>query len=212
MIKISTDSDNFIYDIHSLVKAFYPGDDVTVGQDVEDPDFTVFFSGNKFCFKKCDGSFDDSVSVLQAADRPDIKNALKKLLYTSLSKHLDVTLPWGDLTGIRPTKIPMKLINEGKTDEEILEYMKDTYFISDEKGLLSIDIAKREKKILDALHPGGYSIYIGIPFCPTRCLYCSFTSNPISMFKDRVNEYLACRGKELEFTCRARAGRSVDTI
>lgn len=212
MIKISTDSDNFIYDIHSLVKAFYPGDDVTVGQDVEDPDFTVFFSGNKFCFKKCDGSFDDSASVPLNADRPDVKNVLKKLIYTSLSTHLNFTLPWGDLTGIRPTKIPMKLINEGKTDEEILKYMKDTYFISDEKGLLSLDIAKREKEILNPLHPDGYSIYIGIPFCPTRCLYCSFTSNPISMFKDRVGDYLACIGKELEFTSRARAGKSVDTI
>lgn len=70
--------------------------------------------------------------------------------------------------------------NNPFTEEEILDYMKETYYCSEEKALLAIDIAKREKRILADIHyDKGYSLYIGIPFCPTTCLYCSFTSFPI---------------------------------
>ena len=62
------------------------------------------------------------------------------------------------------------------TEADILSYMQETYYCSEEKALLAIDIAKREKRILADIHyEKGYSLYIGIPFCPTTCLYCSFT-------------------------------------
>ena len=85
----------------------------------------------------------------------------------------------GTLTGIRPTKIPMQMLDEGKTKEEIASYMKQTYLASDEKINLSIAIAERERALLSRLdYKNGYSLYIGIPFCPSTCLYCSFTSYP----------------------------------
>lgn len=116
--------------------------------------------------------------------RPEVKNRLKQLIYTALSEYTGKKLPWGTLTGIRPTKIPMTLLEQGTSKDEILHYMQEHYFVSTEKGELAIEIADREKKLLDTLHyENGYSLYIGIPFCPTTCLYCSFTSYPIFSWK-----------------------------
>lgn len=84
------------------------------------------------------------------------------------------------MTGIRPTKIALTRLEEGWKEEDIRSFMKETYLASDEKIDLSIEIAAREKKLLEPLdYERGYSLYVGIPFCPTTCLYCSFTSYPI---------------------------------
>jgi oxygen-independent coproporphyrinogen-3 oxidase len=93
--------------------------------------------------------------------------------------------------------------------------------VSDEKARLSIDIAKREKGILDSIHCShgdnngnnhGYSIYIGIPFCPTTCLYCSFTSYPIAVWKKRINEYLGALFKEIDFISEFYRDKILDTV
>lgn len=85
-----------------------------------------------------------------------------------------------------------------KSREEIYRYMKDTYFASDEKIELATDIAERENAILKKIdYDNGYSLYIGIPFCPTTCLYCSFTSYPLVSWKNRVDAYLDALEKRL---------------
>ena len=107
----------------------------------------------------------------------------------------------------------MNLIEEGKTDEEIWDYMKNTYFVSDEKLSLCLEIAHREKEILkDIDYENGYSLYIGIPFCPTTCLYCSFTSYPIGAFKNIVDDYLSCIEKEIDYVAENFKGKTLDTI
>ena len=91
--------------------------------------------------------------------------------------------------------------------------MKETYLASDEKIDLSIEIAAREKKLLEPLdYERGYSLYVGIPFCPTTCLYCSFTSYPIGKWKGRTGLYLEALFKELEYTARKMEGRPLDTV
>ena len=215
MIFAANNESSFEYDIHSLIKAFYPGEEVKVSGDISESeaDFTLNFSGNKFCFSDKAGLFANEAEVGEGTDRAEVKNILKRLIYQSLSKSLNVTLPWGDLTGIRPTKIATKLLNEKKSDSEILDYMKKTYLVSDKKALLSIEIAKREARVIDLIDKDkGYSIYIGIPFCPTTCLYCSFTSNPIVKYQERIDEYIGCIEKELAFTIKARQGKILDTI
>ena len=90
-------------------------------------------------------------------------------------------LPWGNLTGIRPTKIPMGLLEKGWKNTEIAAYMRDKYRCSSEKAALGIMIANRERHLLKEFdYARGYSLYVGIPFCPSICLYCSFSSSPIS--------------------------------
>lgn len=151
--------------------------------------------------------------VSDLSDHLATKNAVKKLFYQMLVKRTGKELPWGSLTGIRPTKIALTRLEQGWTLEEIHSFMKEAYLASDEKINLSIEIAAREKAILAPLdYERGYSLYVGIPFCPTTCLYCSFTSYPISKWKGRTGEYLEALFKELEYTSRKMEGRPLDTI
>lgn len=146
-------------------------------------------------------------------DRFETKNRIKRRLYVLLMGETGKQLPWGTLTGIRPTKIAMTKLAEGALPEEIFRYMKETYFTSDEKIRLSIEIAQRERQLLSAIdYKNGYSLYIGIPFCPTTCLYCSFTSYPIGKWKERTGEYLEALFREMDYVAEEKRGCTLDTV
>ncbi len=146
-------------------------------------------------------------------ERTGTKNKIKQRLYALLVERTGRMLPWGSLTGIRPTKIALTRLDEGMAGDQIARYMKETYFASDEKIDLSIDIAKREKALLSGMdYQKGYSLYIGIPFCPTTCLYCSFTSYPIDRWKDRTGLYLDTLFRELDYVAQEKRGCPVETV
>ena len=243
MIHVWINKSQFEYDIHSLVKAFYPGEEVKVRvagegevpgaaktaaedgraddcqrktKDAEKlTDIYIDFDENEIAVWLGEKIAGKAVRREFSPDsgRPEIKNVLKQLLYQALSENLGRRLPWGTLTGIRPTKIPMGWLEEGRSEEEILADMERKYYISPEKGRLSIDIAKREKELLSVLHyKDGYSLYIGIPFCPTTCLYCSFTSYPIGLWKKRVGDYLDALEKEMAITAKIYRDKILDTV
>lgn len=146
-------------------------------------------------------------------DHKEGKNVVKRALYQLLCELTGKSLPWGSLTGIRPTKIAVTMAEQGASDEAILTHYRDTYFCSEEKAALSLEIAHREIEILkDIDYQNGYSLYIGIPFCPTTCLYCSFTSYPIGKWRSQVDAYLACVFQEIEYVAAAFADRKLNTI
>ena len=188
------------YDIHSLYKAFYPAEDVKVVLENDE--------------EKLDELKKDAGDIsISSVDVTVSKNDLKKNIYMDLSAKTGKKLPWGNLTGIRPTRIVMNLIEEGKTDEEIYQYMRDVYCVSDEKISLSLQIAHREKDILkDIDYKNGYSLYVGIPFCPTTCLYCSFTSYPICTYANIVDDYLSCVEKEIDYVAENFKDKTLDTV
>ena len=102
---------------------------------------------------------------------------------------------------------------EGASDEECIDYMKNQMLCGEEKTMLSLDIAKREIKLLDCLdYEDGYSLYVGIAFCPTTCAYCSFTSYPVSRFGDRVDAYLDSIEKEIDYVAEAFKDKKLNTI
>lgn len=147
------------------------------------------------------------------SDHSATKNVIKKLFYQMLVGRTGHELPWGSLTGIRPTKIALSRLEDGWKEDDIRRFMKETYMTSDEKINLSVEIAAREKHLMEPINYGsGYSLYVGIPFCPTTCLYCSFTSYPISKWKGRTGLYLEALFKELEYTAEKMKGRPLDTI
>lgn len=111
-------------------------------------------------------------------------------------------MPWGILNGIRPVKIAMKLINGGVDDKGVIDYFKTEYKASEEKARLALEIAKTEKPIIDKMSENGISLYIGIPFCPTRCLYCSFVTNSIAHSAKYIPEYINCLIREIEYTAK----------
>ena len=141
------------------------------------------------------------------------KDGFKRFLYNVLSRATGKTLPWGNLTGIRPTKIAYGMLEQGRSDRFILAYYKQNHYVSREKAELSLEIAKRERRLLSGIHyQGGYSLYIGIPFCPTTCLYCSFTSFPIAGYRDLVEKYLDCLIREMELTAHVMKGQILDSV
>ncbi len=143
----------------------------------------------------------------------EAKNALKRALYRLLQQDTGSSLPWGTLTGIRPTKIAMNLLEQGQSEAAVASYMKQEYLASEEKTQLSLEIARREQQILkDIDYTDGYSLYIGIPFCPTTCLYCSFTSYPLKRYAAQADTYLTALEKELAWTANAFREKTLDTL
>lgn len=238
MIVVTCNQSQFEYDIHSLVKAFYPQEDVKVFEagtkDLESsegmPHCKVDFFPERIVFSISETKNEEiicneesipheemvrkeEVILTKGEDRASVKCKLKHLIYGQLSAYTGKELPWGNLTGIRPTKIAYTLLEEGKTKEDIIAYLQKQYDCSEKKALLSIDIASREQEILSKIHyQNGYSLYIGIPFCPTTCLYCSFTSYPIGLWKKRVEEYLSALEKEIDYVSHAFQDKILDTV
>ena len=147
-------------------------------------------------------------------NRTKDKSTVKAYLYKILQKKCGRSLPWGDLTGIRPVSLAGKLLKELKNEsmqtkqEEIRFYqaLKDEYCLEGEKAELLRFLALRERDILQKAEErsgvkikDGFSIYIHIPFCPSKCAYCSFLSSPIGPFSDRISDYLEKVSEELDF-------------
>ena len=222
IITVQLNKRDFEYDIHSLVRAFYPGSECIVSAErvPEEADLkiSVFYEQNSIRIRMPSPEEGEeqnrSASVFACGgDRRQIKIVLKKLLYEMLRELTGQELPWGDLTGIRPTKIPMAMLRQGKSNAEIARHMRETYYVSPAKGALAISIANREKKLLDEIDcENGYSLYIGIPFCPSICLYCSFSSSPIERWKDRTDAYMDALCKEIDQCADMFRDRKLQTV
>ncbi len=229
MMLIVTNQDLYRYEIHSLVKAFYPQEDVRVVVDGSEKARKLGGGAETFLHVLMEESGitliirkDGAETVTRAAaangesfarKNPACKTALKHLLYNTLKEFTGQKLPWGDLIGIRPTKIPMTMMEGGSTPEEARRFLETEHYVSAEKAVLAVDIAQRESGILSKLHyQNGYSLYIGIPFCPTTCLYCSFPSFNVALWKERVDDYLTALEKEMEACSDLFAGKILDTV
>ena len=220
-ISLSFNQKDFEYDIYSLIRAFYPGQDVKIlysGDSLPEEcgiSYEVCYKQDSigFVWGKGEERREDSVQIAADAPRMERKNALKHLVYTCLREELGKDLPWGNLTGIRPTKIAMQLSEKGWKNTEIARYMRETYLTSPEKTALAIATVNREKAILQDIDvENGYSLYVGIPFCPSICLYCSFGSHPLDRFRKMVEPYLATLFQELAFIADQMRDRTLHTI
>lgn len=226
LLIVKTDVKGLQYDINGILKAFYPAYDVRVlepGERVHDEIILSLPVYMDVCVEESDecGRITINYSLeedkddidfpytqtFKAADGMDSKTAFKLFFYDFMSEISGRKLPWGNLTGIRPTKIAMTKMNEGMNDAEVEAFLKGYHRVSDEKTALAIDIAHRESALMDKLDcRDGYSLYIGIPFCPTTCLYCSFTSFPISAWRKRIDDYLDALGRELDYVAKEIGG------
>jgi coproporphyrinogen dehydrogenase HemZ len=146
-------------------------------------------------------------------DKKAVKNAIRFTALKCLEKYTSSSKPWGILVGIRPTKIVHECVKNGMGKGEIISYLVSNYSLTHEKAELTLEVAFNEAKFLNK-KPKSLSLYIGIPFCPTRCVYCSFTSNPIGGNKGFVDKYLESLHKEIDASLSQikKRGYSVDTL
>ena len=213
MISLLLEDMTFEQDIRELLMAFYPGEKYIYTDDTallrlhlykKEHEYHIRINTDseaiEFCSKIKDTKF-------------DTKNELKRNIYQNLLKLGNKELPWGTLTGIRPTKIVMDLLEKNMPLEEIKKHLKEVYMVGDKRMNLCIDTAFKEFNILKKIdYKDGYSLYIGIPFCPTRCLYCSFTSYSIAQWKKDTDTYVEALCKELIAVSKMYKGKKLQTI
>ncbi len=117
--------------------------------------------------------------VPESPDKKQLSDCIKKSVLLACRKISPMPTPWGISTGIRPAKTARQLMDEGLSDSEILKFMNEEYWIEPSRARLCLDVAKKEQGILSLSGPDNISLYVGIPFCPTRCAYCSFISQAL---------------------------------
>lgn len=132
---------------------------------------------------------------------------IRRLLYFLCKEMTDIKAKWGILTGIRPSKLVVQLMQkENKSKEQIIEILEKEYLVAPDKIDLLLKISNKEKQILEKRKNGEINLYIGIPFCPSKCSYCSFTSYPINQYKSYVSQYIDKLTQELEYVSKITQG------
>lgn len=206
MIQITVNNEMFAYDMYHITKAFCPGVQIEQKMNREQENLVEIKIENDVL--TIAGNEIEGIE-----DRKLKKRHVNIRLYKWLKKVTGKELAWGIMTGVRPTKPMMTLMEKGYSDEEVKNWMQENYQITEQKADLGLEVAKREKKLLSQLdYENGYSIYIGIPFCPTTCSYCSFTSYPIHGWKHRLDEYVDAVCKELEFIASVSKDKKLNTV
>lgn len=202
-MKVITNEDSFSLDIYDMVHLFMQGEI----QDENKP--YIYFDmqkNNKTLYLKFKIEFEDkTIQNQKMTVLPDYKNLLeekrytkreiKKFLYEILSEHFNKKLPWGCLTGIRPTKVAYELIENGTDKLFIKDVLEKDFYVSPNKAKLVDKIIKNQTCIIknDKL----VDIYINIPFCPSKCSYCSFISSEYSKVEKIIPDYIKALKKEI---------------
>ncbi|MBQ4612858.1 MAG: coproporphyrinogen dehydrogenase HemZ [Clostridia bacterium] len=147
--------------------------------------------------------FDEQTEAFVAADTPDFRDAceleLCTLLYGLLTRFLGFTQTWGLVTGVRPVKLLRRLRRE-LGEQQALMYYRDKLLVSEEKLRLCADTLAVEDTLLALSRPESFSLYVSIPFCPTRCDYCSFVSQTVVQAKKLIPTYVDRLCREIAYT------------
>ncbi len=178
-IKIKLNDLKYRYDVYQMFNIYFSLDEIKF---VDDGEYVVEVLEDKVTF-----TYKDFYKYVKVSEK--IKDDIKRLVFISLKELTNEEYPWGILVGIRPSKIALKYLEEGKNEEEIIKIFKEKHLASEEKAKLCIEVAKAEERFVNH-DEKKISIYVGMAFCPTRCFYCSFTANSILGSKKLVNPYL----------------------
>ncbi|MDE6260901.1 MAG: coproporphyrinogen dehydrogenase HemZ [Oscillospiraceae bacterium] len=137
-------------------------------------------------------------------DEPDeavyhtVSHALKQAFYKAGAALLGHELPWGSLTGVRPVKLPTRAMLAGKTAKQAEQELRKVYRVSAPRAALAVECARAALDVKRGLEPDGLALYIGVPFCPTRCAYCSFISADVKRSLALVEPYVEALCREIE--------------
>ena len=193
---------SFQYECENLCRLFYPNEKIitTDSLDGEDP-LTVstrYENGIVYADLSIDG---ENLSLSTETSDEDAELNLAKLIYRGLSEVTGYTPPWGVLTGVRPSKLMLRMI-ESEGEEGAVKYFTDSLLVDSKKAELALTVAKAENEIVNSSSPESFSLYVSIPFCPSRCSYCSFVSHSIAnpSAKKLVPEYLDKLCEEIAYT------------
>lgn len=190
MINIYLSNMEFRYDVYQILNLFYVNEEINFVDGNGDINIVLSDNSAEVYDKEAKKTFDFHKEL-------SYKESLKLAVFLFLKEKTKKDFPWGTLVGIRPSKIALNLLQKGLTEEEIIKYYDFHYNAKASKARLCIDVARLESKYVNS-DTKNISVYIGMPFCPTRCVYCSFASNPIGSCGKLVSPYLEALKKEVE--------------
>lgn len=191
----------FHYELENLTRAFFPNEKIAVIScdiipDTLDSPYILTVYGEDMSVSV---DFQDFSKKLTCNSGGDEELSMATLLYEILKEYTGINLSWGLLTGVRPIKLFRRL--KGNYGEQgAKDYFRNSLLVSEEKTQLASLTCDNEQKILDISDERSFSLYISIPFCPTRCSYCSFVSQSVEKAQHLIPEYVRLLCKEIEIT------------
>lgn len=192
---------NFHFELENLTRLFFPNEKITVIRDFSktQPPYIYTEVSDKITISVNIGSFNKSETAVKKLTDDDNELVSAQLLYKLLCDFTGLTQPWGILTGVRPVKLLRRLAEESSEEQAVKKFEKD-FFVSNEKTALSRETEHNERKILELSRPESFSLYVGIPFCPSRCSYCSFVMASIERAEKLIEPYTKLLCEEIKRT------------
>ena len=192
---------NFHFELENLTRLFFPNEKITVIRDFSEPQPPYIYTevSDKITISVNIGSFNKSETAVKKLTDDDNELVSAQLLYKLLCDFTGLTQPWGILTGVRPVKLLRRLAEESNEEQAVKKFLND-FFVSNEKIALSRETEHNERKILELSRPESFSLYVGIPFCPSRCSYCSFVMASIERAEKLIEPYTKLLCEEIKRT------------
>lgn len=192
---------NFHFELENLTRLFFPNEKITVIRDFSEPQPPYIYTevSDKITITVNIGSFNKSETAVKKLTDDDNELVSAQLLYKLLCDFTGLTQPWGILTGVRPVKL-LRRLAEGSSEEQTVKKFEKDFFVSNEKIALSRETEHNERKILELSKPESFSLYVGIPFCPSRCSYCSFVMASIERAEKLIEPYTKLLCEEIKQT------------
>ena len=187
-VKIYLNDLKYRYEVYQLFNVYFSMSNIDFVEE-DKSDYKVYIDDETLKFIYKDYQRKEKISE-------EKKHSIRRFIFICLRELTNDINPWGILIGIRPSKIALKLLKEGNTEEEVINIFKESYLAHEDKAKLCIDVARAEERIVNK-DKNNIAVYIGMAFCPTRCVYCSFTANPIAAHKKMVMPYIEALIKEI---------------
>lgn len=224
MINIRLEGHHFEHDVFELVRVFFPSMTINILREQRGSFHGLFLesiydeesqTALAILTESKEELAREMVSIeqfncLNLLKNPEVK-LIKSAIYKVLSGYTGKILPWGIMTGIRPVKVAHSIIEKGISHEDGIKCLTELFKVSENNANIMYDIADRQSKYL-VFDEKSFSLYVNIPFCPSRCIYCSFPTVIYDRYKDFVGEYVDKLLEEIELTKDLMEGKKLSTV